>query len=293
MSAFSQADFNTDRYNASRPSYPDEFYSHLNTYHRGSRNKLVDVGCGPGIATFQMVTKLAPFQQIIGTDLSAQMIARAQTRQSSTQGTGFDNVAFLVSAADDFSYLKSPCNMITAVECAHWFAFDKFQDQCFQHLTPGGTLAIWGYADSIFLDYPEFDQAILDQAYGEDQLGPYWEQPGRSILHSSLKDFHLKEEWFGDIEESVLSAVNLRKENSTSLEGNPLVICKEVSLEEFKEYTKTFSAYHAWKHDDKNKDKPDVCDELIKLILAKHPELTPQSRVRVAWNTFYKLGRRV
>ena len=95
--------------------------------------------------------------------------------------------------------------MITAVECAHWFAFDKFQDQCFQHLTPGGTLAIWGYADSIFLDYPEFDQAILDQAYGEDQLGPYWEQPGRSILHSSLKDFHLKEEWFGDIEESVLS----------------------------------------------------------------------------------------
>lgn len=76
MPAFAESDFNADRYDRCRPSYPSDFYRILDQYHKGQRHLLVDVGCGPGTATLQMAKELREFDKIIGTDISDAMVKK-------------------------------------------------------------------------------------------------------------------------------------------------------------------------------------------------------------------------
>lgn len=299
MSTFSASAFNSERYSSSRPSYPSDFYKMIDEYHDGERKLLVDVGCGPGTATLQMAQELKPFEQIIGSDLSATMIKTAEVIKEGSPDT-YKNVSFKISSSDDFKFLgadsvdKQKIDMITAVECAHWFDFEKFQRSAYANLRKDGTIAIWGYADPIFPDYPEFDDLMIEVPYGKQGLGPYWEQPGRSRLRNMLKDSHLDPELFHDIQVSYFGAEDVRdKVKLHQHTKKPLLIRKQVTLMEFADYVRTWSAYHQWKQDPKNKDKEDVADWFIKESLRRRPELSTNTKIEVVWNTFYKLGKRV
>ncbi|CAI4038644.1 hypothetical protein SMKI_05G2590 [Saccharomyces mikatae IFO 1815] len=298
MSTFSASDFNSKRYSSSRPSYPSEFYKIIDEYHKGERNLLVDVGCGPGTATLQMVKELKPFDQIIGSDLSATMIKTAEIIKNGSPDT-YKNVSFRVSPSDNFEFLgsglvdKQKVDMITAVECAHWFDFDKFLQSVYANLRKDGTIAIWGYADPVFPEYPEFDELMIEVPYGKDALGPYWEQPGRARLRTMLKNSNLDPVRFHDIQVSYFNAKDVRnKERLHQNTEKPLFIRKQITLVEFAEYIRTWSAYHQWKQDPKNRDKKDIADWFIEESLRRRPELTANTKVEVVWNTFYKFGRR-
>ncbi|EJS43945.1 tmt1p [Saccharomyces arboricola H-6] len=299
MSAFSASDFNSKRYSASRPSYPSEFYTIIDEYHDGKRELLVDVGCGPGTATLQMAKELKPFDQIIGSDLSATMIETAKAIRQESPSV-YKNVSFEISPSDDFDFLgadsvdKQKVDMITAVECAHWFDFDKFQCSVYANLRKDGTIAIWGYADPIFPNYPEFDELMIEVPYGKETLGPYWEQPGRSRLRNMLKDATLDPERFHHIQVSYFHAKDIRDAAKLhQYTEKPLLIRKEITLVEFAQYVRTWSAYHQWKQDPKNKDKQDVADWFVEESLKKRPELSVTTKIEVVWNTFYKLGKRI
>ncbi|QHS72960.1 trans-aconitate 3-methyltransferase [Saccharomyces paradoxus] len=299
MSTFSASDFNSKRYSSSRPSYPSDFYKIIDAYHDGERKLLVDVGCGPGTATLQMAKELKLFDRIIGSDLSATMIKTAEAIKEGSSDT-YKNVSFKISSSDNFEFLgadlvdKQTVDMITAVECAHWFDFERFQQSVYANLRKDGTIAIWGYADPIFPDYPEFDDLMIEVPYGKETLGPYWEQPGRSRLRNMLRDSHLDPARFHDIQVSYFCAEDVRDEVKLRQHTEkPLLIRKQVTLVEFAEYVKTWSAYHQWKQDPKNKDKEDVADWFIKESLRRRPELTANTKIEVVWNTFYKLGKRI
>lgn len=114
MSVFSEKDFDAKNYSSNRPSYPDDFYRVLDEYHEGPRNRLIDVGCGPGVATFQLADKLRPFTQIVGTDISNTMVEKARSHKEKNP-VKYEAVTFEVSSADDFSFLKGPgikCDMV-------------------------------------------------------------------------------------------------------------------------------------------------------------------------------------
>ncbi|KAG0662892.1 hypothetical protein C6P45_000946 [Maudiozyma exigua] len=299
MSQFSQTDFKTDNYSNARPNYPLEFYEYLSQYHTGGNDLLVDVGCGPGVATFQLVENMSNFKRIIGTDISDPMIKEAQEKLKTTKQSNGPAVEFQVSSSEDFSFLQveQKCDMITAAECAHWFNFNTFQNAVANNLNPHGTFAIWGYIDSVLFDYPDTDELMLDLQYGEDKLGPYWEQPGRTILRGLLRDKHLDSALFERIEENHIFARETAPQKNCSEMSDitkfPLRISKQMTLTAYIAYLRTCSAYHAWKKDTKNSTLPDPCDQLVAHLQSLHPELKDMDRiVHVTWSSFYLLGTR-
>lgn len=297
MSAFSAKDFDALGYSNSRPSYPNSFYQLLSRYHEGSRKLAVDVGCGPGTATFQLASLLDSFEKVIGTDISKTMVEKAKTEISEYPQL-YSKLSFEVASSDQFSFLgphdtnKQACDMITAVECVHWFDFGKFQDSVAFNLRSRGTIAIWGYADAIFVDYPDLDDILDDIAYGKDELGPYWEQPGRNILRGMLRDRKLDETKFNDIEEVYFDAATFRTKDVSTMLPRPLLISREMTLLEFGDYVKSWSAYHSWKEEHEDAEE-NLVDRLLSKLMELHPEFTDQFKIKVVWNSFYKFGRRI
>ncbi|QLQ82041.1 hypothetical protein HG537_0G02950 [Torulaspora globosa] len=293
MSTFSERDFDAERYDRSRPCYPNEYYAVLNEYHQGVRHCVVDVGCGPGTATFQMAALLNGFEQFVGTDISQTMIERARAASGRDE-----RVSFQVSSAYDFSFLgdakanRQTLDMVTAVECVHWLDFATFQSSVAANLRTGGTFAIWGYADAAFIDYPELDAVLDDVSYANDQLGPFWQQPGRNALRGMLENWVFDTRYFTDEQSAKVRVADLRTPQGLHAQQRALIISKEMTVSDYANYVKTFSAYHTWKtkHGDSEQD---IADRLVETICRVQPELTPDSKVKVAWNTFYKLARRI
>lgn len=292
MSAFSAQDFNAERYSSTRPSYPDSFYKVLSDYHRGPRELVVDVGCGPGIATFQLSEELTSFEKVIGTDLSSTMVESARSIQRQNQEK-YARVSFEQSPGESFEFLdsdadKQKCDMIAAVECVHWFDFSKFQKAVADNLRPGGTLAIWGYGDFFLPDYPLLTNEIDNLSYADDKLGPYWQQPGRRIACEMLKDLQYDPKWFQDIEEVYFYEKDLEGKGPDDI---PLFMCQRWTLIQLKEYIKSWSGYHSWKKDHPDSEK-DITDAFVDRALELYPQLSQESVLQVIWRTFWMFARR-
>lgn len=315
MSAFSNKSFNTIGYFLSRPDYPESFYEILKNYHEINQlNKkigqsVLDIGCGPGTATFQLSQYLneglhengdLPYKHFLGTDISSVMIQKAnnelQKKQVTTNINPNLDIKFDVCSYDNVdqsNYVSHKFDLITAAQCVHWFDFDTFQKVVYDDLlVPGGTLAIWGYVDAILIDYPDLDAITIDIAYADNQLGPYWQQPGRNILRNLLNDFKLDPNKFDNIKESYFNARNFRKNKQIFNNNNILKICKTCTLQQYENYLKTFSAYSSWKLDPQKANESDPCETYIDEIIKRHPELSRNSTVNLVWNTFYKFATR-
>lgn len=296
MSQFSAKDFDAKAYFSNRPIYPDSFYDLIDKYHKGPRKIAVDVGCGPGVATFQLAARLNSFDKIIGTDISNTMVERAR-RLKREDPDKFSRVSFEVSPADKFEF--SPTNrvgiksvdMITAVECAHWFDFDRFQKAAASNLRKGGTLAIWGYSDAFFPEYPKIDALIMELTYDEnDGCGKYWDQPGRNILRDMYRGLHLDTKLFTDIDEQYYTADEIRSKEHVNGEPVPFFMSTFVTLGQYQEFVKTWSGYHTWRQSNPNAKK-DITDVFVDRALECYPELSKSSRIQVCWRTFYKFAR--
>lgn len=296
MSQFSATDFDAKAYFNNRPSYPDSLYDLIDQYHRGSRKLAVDVGCGPGVATFQLAARLNSFDKIIGTDVSNTMVERARSRKNDNSGK-YTQVSFEVSSAESFSFLSTSqidnksLDMITAVECAHWFDFDKFQRAAAANLRKGGTFAIWGYSDAFFPEYPKIDSLIMELTYDEEHgFGKYWDQPGHTILRSMYRDLHLDSNLFMDVQVGYFMEDEIRSKEHVKNEPVPFFMSKFITLGQYQEFLKTWSGYHTWRHLHPNAEK-DITDEFIDRILEVYPELSRSSTVQVCWRSFYKFAR--
>lgn len=293
MSAFSDTDFDSNRYSKSRPSYPQSFYEALSRYHKGNRNILIDVGCGPGTATFQLQEYL-PFDQYVGCDMSQPMIDTANGR---AQSQNLKNIHFHQGPYQDLSFLKQigdgKCDMATCVEAVHWFDLKEFQQVVHDSLNENGTLAIWGYIDAVLVDYPEFDQYFQDLTYGDSKMGPYWDQPGKTILRNKYEAVQIDTGLFKDVERHVLTPTDIRKPGF-EISKEYLPICTTMPLSGLKDYIRTWSGYHNWKHDPANADKMDLVEETLQHIIDSDNDIDSESKlVKVAWSSFYIFARKI
>ncbi|CAN3365389.1 trans-aconitate 3-methyltransferase [Diutina catenulata] len=259
MAQYSEATFNTQHYDDSRPTYPVAFYQTVLEKTEG-RDLAVDIGCGTGIVTF----KLAPhFKQVIGTDPSQAMIDQCRKSASDTK-----NVSFYIGNGEHHPSQVAPksVDLITAGECAHWFDHAKFFEESHRVLKAGGTLAFWLYKDPIFADpkaneiyrkytwESSFDHKA-DETF-ERYMGPYYQQPGHDYLGSLLKEKPVPADLFTDIErvEYLLD----EHQKPTTIPSTPLSIKKTVTMSWFNNYVRSWSAYHSWMKD--HGDKYNIAD---------------------------------
>lgn len=215
----------------------------MDSYHQGRQDLCVDVGCGHGVVARSM----APyFRRVIGVDPSAGMVEQAK---SLTPAAEFASVEFRAGSAERLAFLASgSVDTVVAGQAAHWFDFGGFFAEARRLVRRSGTLAVWGYSDHVFVDFPAATQ-IMHRRFHDlgdrnpDYLGMYWQEPGRGIVRDLMRAFKPPDSDWQDV---------VRREYEPATNGpasgsGERVMHKRVTLKACKQYVRTFSAYHAWK----------------------------------------------
>ena len=303
MSCHGTADFMTCRkisfshasYASFRPSYPQRLYDIILGYHEGPRHLLLDLGTGHGLICRSFANV---FDEVVGTDPSEGMIKQAR---STTKKDEYPNLDFVQASAESLPSVEDgSVDMVVAGQAAHWFDCPKMFEEMERSVRPGGTLAFWGYTDHVFRDYPKASELLHRTAYGAspELLGPYWQQPGRSIVQNYLRDIKPPPgKW--EVE---------RREYDPTLERpkakeGEFIMEKRMTVAMNMEYVRTWSSYHGWQqaHPDRKAKSAggggDVVDELFEEIKEVEPEWKSHGNgqdmeVDVEWGTALMLARR-
>ncbi|CAG8960996.1 hypothetical protein HYFRA_00002535 [Hymenoscyphus fraxineus] len=268
MATFSKTTFNALSYAAFRPSYPPKLFQTLLTYHRGSTNTLLDLGCGPGLIS----RSLSPsFKSVLGTDPSPGMIAQAK----SSTPPHISNIQFREASAENLGFIEDgSLDMVVAGQAAHWFDFTKAWRELGRKVRKGGTVGFWGYVDNVFVDYPAAFGVLMEYCYAEGRMGPFWEKPGRNILRDRYRDIVPPDNEWEDVR---------RIEYVPGTEGQEsgkgeLLMGSRMKLGEMEGYARTFSGFHNWASANPGRKarreggEGDLVDEMFERMLEVTPE---------------------
>jgi len=128
-----------------RPSPPPALVELILGHHTATGGKngvLLDVGCGPGIATYVFSKH---FDVAIGADLCESMI-KVATELGGESAKG-DSVRWVISTAEEIDKIegveKGSVDLVIAAFAAHWFDMSKFWAAAAEVMKPGGTVALW------------------------------------------------------------------------------------------------------------------------------------------------------
>jgi ubiquinone/menaquinone biosynthesis C-methylase UbiE len=121
-------------YDACRPGYPDELVAGMvATSGVGPGRRVLEIGCGTGQLTRQLVTYGAEFTAI---DLGPSMIAVARRHLPA------DRVALHVSSFEDYSAPDGMFDLIVAATAFHWIDPEVAWAKIVRLLAPGAWLAV-------------------------------------------------------------------------------------------------------------------------------------------------------
>ncbi|KAI3401502.1 hypothetical protein diail_10936 [Diaporthe ilicicola] len=169
-----------------RMKYNQSLYDSIISHHTSTGGKLesaLDLGCGPGTATFTIARS---FHNTIGLDPSEGMVGTARSLVSSEQIS--DNVKFEVSTAEDIDPALVPdgsVDLITAATCAHWFDMPRFWTSAARVLRPGGTVAMWcSNASNVHHSVPNAAAInAVTKKIEDEELAPFFE-PGNLLTRN-------------------------------------------------------------------------------------------------------------
>ena len=174
-----------------RRKYHPSLYTTLLTHHTstgGHLSHVLDLGCGPGLAT----QDLAPhFARATGLDASPNMIAFAQTLGLKTASS--KPVEFRLSTAEAMEGVEDESvDLITAANAAHWFDMPAFWTRAARVLRPGGSVALWTSGEiAAHSDTP--NAVAINEAFfrfKEEEMKPYFEK-GNFIVQSGYRDLEM------------------------------------------------------------------------------------------------------
>jgi SAM-dependent methyltransferase len=172
----------SDLYKLYRPTYPDDLFATILSFHRtrgnGATTFAVDLAAGSGQATEKLG---ALFSLAVGVDESEQQIKQAKPTPSVEYRLGS---AESCPAIDDRS-----ADLVTVAQAFHWFDHLNFYREAHRILQPRGTLAIWSYSMGAPLLGPDLSASLpattvsrvndrLKSTFLETYsviLGPYWD----------------------------------------------------------------------------------------------------------------------
>ncbi len=115
-------------YDAARRGYPATVYHFLKKFIPDKHAKVLDLGCGTGIATREL--KLYGFKNVTGADKGAKMIQFARKR-----GGG---IHYIVAPAHKLPFKDGELDVVTAFTAFHWFDDAKSVREIKRVLKPGG-----------------------------------------------------------------------------------------------------------------------------------------------------------
>lgn len=284
---FAKPTFSSASYASFRPTYPEKLYSeHLLPYHRGPRNLLIDLGCGPGTVTRPLSLH---FTRAVGTDPSPSML---ETARSLTPASTYPHISYAVATAEDLSPVAGAgeVDMVVAAQAAHWFTQPAWWEEMARVVRPRGTVAVWGYRDMLVPARPRASAVISRYMNGPDKLGPYWTLPGRGIVEQRYRAIRPPQDTWEDVrrwEYEPKFTVEASKEQEAVRrpvlpdDGLPgfgeLVHTDEGMLErtmplgDVVGYVRTWSCVHAWeeKHGRNRKNEGgtgDIVDECFEEV---------------------------
>lgn len=270
-------------------------YETVLSYHTGRLDTCLDLGCGHGLVS----RAFSPtFKQVYGVDPSAGMIKQAESITTEEK-----NIQYLKSSAESLPFLPDQCvDLVVAGEAAHWFDNSRLFPELNRVMRPGGTLAFWGYADPVYVNFPKASSILTHYTYGQDKdlLGPYWPQPGRTILRNNLRAIQPPPEDWNEVQRLEYEP---GMNGAGSGEGTKFM-STTVTLGQSMEYVRTFSSYHGWKeaHPDRVRrsegGQGDIVDELLERMVEAEPDWTDtqtasEKPVQIEWKSGLILARKL
>jgi len=154
----------------------------------------LDVGCGPGTATFPLARRVGPGGSVMGVDLTAPMIAWAERAASKD---GVTNARFAVADAEDLNEIQDATFDLAISNFGVIFAPDpaRMLAEVARVLKPGGAFAFtvwlpvgamaetWALTASISPPVPEGVSTPAewgDEGVPEQRLAPYFDDLTRT-----------------------------------------------------------------------------------------------------------------
>ncbi|ORY84174.1 S-adenosyl-L-methionine-dependent methyltransferase [Leucosporidium creatinivorum] len=310
MSTFAKKSFDAVAYAASRPSYPPALYQHVLSYAppaADGKGLLLDLGCGPGLSTFAFVPL---FERVLGLDPSEGMVraARGVLEQRVEKGEidlqgGKREARFEQGKGEDLHGIveDASVDLVVAGQAAHWFDPPKVYSELRRVLKPGGAFAFWGYGEFFFPNLPELNKLI--PAYSAGTLGPYWQQPGRSIVESLLTPFPFPSPSSStsgpDFDPTTFHrsfflrsggsppSLSTPDPPSTTTSVDPLLLTHQWSLKDIEAYLRTWSSASTYK--DEHPGEEDVVSAMVERL--REGGLKDDEKVEVGWEMGVVMGR--
>ncbi|EGG05340.1 uncharacterized protein MELLADRAFT_64121 [Melampsora larici-populina 98AG31] len=231
-STFADQSYSIEAYDTYRPRYPQQMYETIMKYHQGEKEVALDLGCGTGIVTTDLL-RLGEFKKVIGIDPSEPMIDYAK---ESRKDLGLE---FRVGRAEELDWAETASvDMLVAGTAAHWFSSDWW-DGAARVLKPGGTIAVFVYG-GMWPDphHPKANE-LRDAMFSfEQQLGNW--SPGNTVSHNMYDDLPLpsKPNEFTDLE---------RIQWNRDGKGERLMMFDKLSIPTWRNRAYTFGVAHRWK----------------------------------------------
>lgn len=154
----------SDAYSANRPTYDPELIAWLSR-QAPDQSLAWDCGCGSGQATRDLARH---FQRVVGTDVSAQQLAKAEAGPT---------IDYRCEPAEQTSLADGSVSLTLVAQALHWFDLERFYAEVRRVSRPGALLAVISYNLSQIT--PEVD-ALVNHLY-QDILGPYWAEERKHV----------------------------------------------------------------------------------------------------------------
>jgi len=182
--------------------------------------------------------------------------ARASIAQSCTTET---KLQFIQGSAEELSQTglqAESVDLIIAAQSAHWFDWSKVWPQTYRVLRPGGTAAFWVYAEFRLSNHPTLTPLITEQFQGTDlynNIGPYFQRPGRTILERHLVDVPEPSSILKDndgvekLHRAFFCGDDIPSFIPPNASTHPIIMRKDMTWHDLLNYFRSASAFHTFR----------------------------------------------
>ncbi|MCX6655208.1 MAG: methyltransferase domain-containing protein [Candidatus Bathyarchaeota archaeon] len=147
----------------------------------------LDIGCGNGVATFELYDLLGGQGRVIGVDISQKMIQKAS---QSGRALGYENVQFMKMDAESLEFADKTFDVVMSLFTYQFFP-DKMKalKEMYRVLKPGGHLALFFTAGKSFMHESfEVFRMISEKHKEFRQFSNVLEE--YVAMHITLEEFH-------------------------------------------------------------------------------------------------------
>jgi len=250
---FSAPSYSIEKYASYRPSYPPELYQAVMAYHRGSGELAIDLGCGTGIVSAELVRQ-GYFDRVVGVDPSKPMLDYAKKTVA--------GVEFVHGRAESLPWIAdSSVDLLVAGTSAHWFD-PIWWKEAGRILKPQGTLAVFIYG-GLWPDpgHPCAQELRATMFSFAEELG--FSSVGNRICHHMYDELPLPDMSnkgsLGDFER-----IDWNRDGC----GDRLVMADRMKLREWRERVRTYGPAHRWRLENPTKVGDKLFDPVEKTLSA-------------------------